>query len=82
MNQLINELDQIIRWPKKPADKQIVIKWLAEKFHFHTKYSEKEINHIIDKHQIFGDIPLLRRELISQKYLNRKKNGSQYWRIM
>ena len=30
MNQLINELDQIIRLPKKPADKQIVIKWLAE----------------------------------------------------
>ncbi len=81
MNKLINELDQILHWPKKPSDKQMVIQWLSKKFSFKIKYSEKEINIIINQHHIFGDTPLLRRELVSQKYLDRKNDGSKYWRI-
>ena len=29
----------------------------------------------------FNDIPLLRRELISRKFLKRKDNGSIYWKV-
>ena len=74
--------NQIIRWPKKPSDKKKVVKWLSRKFVFNIKYSEQEVNKIIKKHHIFGDTPLLRRELISQKYLDRKMDGSQYWRVI
>jgi len=81
MNRLIDEFDQIIRWPKKSSDKKMIIKWLAQKFSFKIQYSEKEINQIIHQHHTFNDIPLLRRELISQKYLDRTDHGSQYWRI-
>ncbi len=81
MNKLINESDQIIRWPKKPSDKKEVIKWISKKFEFEKKYSEKEINKIIDKYHSFNDIPLIRRELVSQNFLNRKDDGSLYWRI-
>ena len=34
MNKLINELEGIVRWPKKPSDKQDVIEWLSTKFEF------------------------------------------------
>ena len=81
MNKLINELNQIIRWPKKTSDKKEVIKWLSGKFEFETQYSEKEINMIIESNHSFQDTPLLRRELVSQKFLDRKNNGSLYWRI-
>ncbi len=81
MNKLINELDEIIRWPKKPSDKEIVINWLSQKFKIQFKYSEKEINQIIDRHHLFNDIPLLRRELVSRKYLIRKDDGSEYWKV-
>tara|TARA_B100000965_G_scaffold233207_1_gene195274 strand:- start:53 stop:304 length:252 start_codon:yes stop_codon:yes gene_type:complete len=81
MNSLINEFDEIVRWPKKPSDKEIVINWLSNKFYFDKKYSEKEINEILDCHHSFNDIPLLRRELISRKYLNRTDDGSTYWKI-
>ena len=81
MNKLINELDQIVRWPKKPSDKKMIIQWLSKKFSFKIKYTEKEINNIINQHHIFGDIPLLRRELVSQKYLARENDGSKYWKI-
>ena len=80
MKIIINEFDKITRWPKKKSDKDIVIKWLSNKFRFNIIYTEKEINSIIKTHHVFDDVALLRRELISQKYLQRKCNGSQYWK--
>ena len=80
MNKLINEFDEIIWWPKKPSDKKIVINWLSNKFNCEIKYSEKEVNEILDSHLSFNDIALLRRELISRKFLSRKVDGSEYWK--
>ena len=80
MSKLINEFDEIIRWSKKPSVKKIVINWLSNKFNGKIKYSEKEVNEIIDRHYSFNDIALLRRELISRKFLSRKDDGSEYWK--
>jgi len=80
MNKLINELEELVLWPKKPKDKQIVIEWLSKKFKFEKQYSEKEVNQIIKNHHSFNDVPLLRRELISRFFLNRKDDGSIYWK--
>ena len=79
--ELINSFNQIIRWPKKPLDKEIAIQFLSTKFDFHKRYSEKEVNNIIDNHHLFNDIALLRRELISRKFLDRKNDGSVYWKV-
>ena len=80
MNKLINEFDEIIRWPKKLSVKKSVINWLSNKFNGEIKYSEKEVNEILDRHHSFNDIALLRRELISRKFLSRKDDGSKYWK--
>mgnify|MGYP000258723259 CR=1 FL=1 len=80
MKKLIDEFDKIIRWPKKPSDKENVISFLSTKFEFDKKYSEKEINQIINEFHLFNDVPLLRRELISRRYLSRMDNGSEYWK--
>ncbi len=89
MNQLINELGKITRWPKKKSDQKYIIKYLSEKFEFGIRYSEKEINQINkkyhdfkNKHNIYRyDVPLLRRELISKKYLSRKNDCSEYRKL-
>ena len=81
MEKLINELDEIVRWPKKPSVKDIVIKHLSTKFEYDKKYTEKEVNTIIDKFHLFKDISLLRRELVSQRMLSRKDDGSEYWKL-
>ena len=81
MDQLINEFDKIVRWPKKPSEKKVVIKYLATKFDYESKYTEKQVNDIIDKYHLFKNIALLRRELISRNFLSRKDDGSQYWKI-
>ena len=80
MDRLINEFDEIMRWPKKLTDKESIINWLSTKFKLDKKYSEKEVNEILDNHHLFNDTPLLRRELISRKYLIRKDDGSIYWK--
>ena len=80
MKKLINEIDGIIRFPKKRIDKKIIVQWLSTKFELDIEYSEKEVNKIIELHHSFNDIPLLRRELISQKYLKRENDGSKYWK--
>ena len=80
MNKLTNEFEEIIQWPKKPSVKHMVINWLSNKFNGEIKYSEKEINEIIDRHHSFNDSALLRRELISRKFLSRKDDGSLYWK--
>ena len=81
MNDLIDKTHGIIRWPKKREEKQAIIEWLSLKFNYQKKYSEKEINNIIQSNHTFNDIPLLRRELISRKFLKRKNDGSKYWKI-
>ena len=80
MNKLINKSEGIVRWPKKPKDKQFTIEWLSPKFKFEKQYSEKEVNQIIKNHHSFNDVHLLRRELISRLFLNRKDDGSVYWK--
>ena len=80
MDQLVNEFEEITRWPKKRVDKDYIIKYLSQKFKVGREYSEKEVNQIIKKHHSFNDIPLLRRELISKKYLFRTDNCFKYWK--
>ena len=81
MNNLFNAYGKITRWPKKNADKKSVIEFLAAKFIFDKIYTEKEVNGIIQQSHLFQDIALLRRELISRRYLARKNDCSEYWKI-
>ena len=81
MEKLINEFNEIVRWPKKSSDKKMIIKYLAIKFDYDKKYTEKEVNKIIDKFHLFEDIPLLRRELVSKKMLSRQDDGSEYCKV-
>ena len=61
MNQLVNEFEEITRWPKKRSDKEYIIKYLSEKFESGVEYSEKEVNQIIKRHHSFNDFALLRK---------------------
>ena len=81
MDKLINENDQITRWPKKASDKELVITFLGTNFENNHIYSEKEINRMIENYHLFEDTTLLRRELISRKILSRHDDGTKYWKI-
>ena len=66
-NALINEFDEIIRWPKKQSIKTYIIEFFSSsKIECDIQYSEKNVNVIINRYHSFNDVPLLRRELISR----------------
>ena len=55
----------------------VVIRELAKSIESGKKYSEKEINSVIKN--FFDDYVTLRRYLIEYGFLDRKKDGSEYW---
>lgn len=63
--------------PASRKKREVILKWLAEKFATKEQYTEKEVNTIIGKHH--PDFATLRRELVGASLLGRDKGV--YWRI-
>jgi predicted transcriptional regulator len=57
-----------------------VLDYLILAFEIEVYYSEREVNHILEKY--FADTTTLRRYLIDFQYLGRSRNGERYWRII
>ena len=71
---------KIQRWPKKTAEKEAVLGFIASKVPPEGKLAEKEINQIIMQNIFFDDFTLIRRELIERGYLARTRDCREYWR--
>ncbi|MCP1223341.1 DUF2087 domain-containing protein [Sebaldella sp. S0638] len=65
------------RFPGREKQRVVVIRELSKSIESGKKYSEKEINSVIKK--FFDDYVTLRRYLIEYGFLDRKKDGSEYW---
>jgi len=63
---------------KQEKHKLIVLKEIVKQFDAERTYYEKEVNEILKP--IYHDHVLLRRYLIEYGFLDRKDDGSQYWR--
>lgn len=64
-------------FPSKEKKKIAVLRKITEAFDPRKKYSEIEINEILKL--IFSDVATIRRYLIQYGFLDRTKDGSQYW---
>ena len=80
VEKFLDKEGRINNWPTRKGYKKEVLNYLAGKYDFHRKYSEKEINEIIIKWHTFEDYFLLRRELVDNKLLLRTRSGSEYWK--
>ncbi len=63
--------------PSKEKKKIVVLRKIAENFSREKKYSEAEVNRLLER--IYGDYATLRRELIEYGFMDRTTNGSSYW---
>ena len=75
-----DEDGKITKLPKKHAVRLAVLARVTALFEPGRIYSETEVNGICAGCQTFGDIFLLRRELVDHGFLTRKPDGSAYWR--
>ncbi|MBI9011549.1 MAG: DUF2087 domain-containing protein [Clostridiales bacterium] len=64
-------------FPSKEKKKIVVLRRITQVFDNNKKYSELELNDIIGP--IHDDIATIRRYLIQYGFMDRTKNGSQYW---
>ncbi len=80
ISRFLNDKGQVTIWPKKQADKLLVLEYLVNKFVYGQIYKESEINEILNQWHTFQDWPLLRRSLVDSGYLLRDRSGYAYRR--
>lgn len=67
---------------KRQKQKQaLMLQYLAEQFTAGRRYSEREVNEILNRHHSFEDPATLRRMLFGSKLLGRTIDGRAYWLI-
>ncbi|MUK88597.1 DUF2087 domain-containing protein [Ornithinibacillus sp. L9] len=66
-------------FPSKEKRKIIILQHLVTKFSSNRKYTEKEVNEILKT--IHSDFVTIRRYLIEYGFMDRSKDGSEYWII-
>ena len=67
-------------FPAKRKMQLYAIAYLAEKLEDGRLYTEEELNSLLCEWHTFNDPATLRRELYQNRYLDRKPDGSAYWR--
>lgn len=72
--------NKIYLWPKRKESKHILFAYLVKKFETGRKYTEKEVNEILQEHISILNVAFWRRALYDSYYLNRTRNGRKYWR--
>ena len=65
------------RFPGREKQRVVVIREISKSIESGKKYTEKEINNVIKT--FFDDYVTLRRYLIEYGFIDRKKDGSEYW---
>lgn len=75
---VFDDAGRLVRWPGKRAEQVLALwcLWLA--FDGKRRYSEREVNEMLNRRHAFGDHCLLRRELVEAELLARTPGGAEY----
>ena len=76
-----DELGRMSRWPVKYSVQRLAMWVLWMQFERGRVYSEREVNALLKAWHTWGDHVTLRRELINDRLLTRKSDGSQYRKL-
>ena len=71
------EGERLTQIPAARKKRDVILRWLVEKFEYDVEYPHKEVNAILK--QYHPDTATLRRELIGSKYMTRERDT--YWRL-
>ncbi|MCH5164024.1 MAG: DUF2087 domain-containing protein [Clostridiales bacterium] len=80
LKSFLNESGQLTVLPAKYKKKLIAYYYLSTKFEVGRRYSESEINDILNGWTVFRDPATLRRELFVKQLLNRTNDCRWYWK--
>ena len=77
----LDDQGKFSRFPGKRQKKKqaSMLQFLAKQFVAGKKYSEKEVNDILNQYHSFNDPATLRRLMFGSQLLNRTLDGRAYW---
>lgn len=78
----LSEDGKFDRMPGKKQKKKLalMLQHLAQQFDPERKYTELEVNEILNSHTSFKDPATLRRLMFGSQLLKRTLDGTSYWR--
>ncbi len=76
-----DESGRLLRWPRKYSVQRLAMWVLWMQFDGRRVYTEREVNQVLKAWHTWGDHVTLRRELINDRLLTRKSDGSQYRKL-
>ena len=72
---------RLTRWPIKFSVQRLMLWGLWMHFDARRRYTEREVNEVLNAWHLFGDHCTLRRELVEMKMLARKDGGTDYRKL-
>ncbi|MEI7885368.1 MAG: DUF2087 domain-containing protein [Clostridia bacterium] len=81
-SKFLDEEGRVKQLPAKNTMRQEIFLYLSSKFAGEIRYSEKEVNQLLNLWSTIGDYFILRRGLIDSDLLCRTKDGREYWKNM
>lgn len=72
---------RLVRWPIKYSVQRLMLWGLWMRFEARRRYTEREVNEVLNRWHLFGDHCTLRRELVNMRLLERKPDGSVYRKL-
>lgn len=82
LRRFLDRSGRLTMWPPaKQRDKLLILEYLATFFESGRVYTEKEVNDLLLLQSIIKDHAALRRALYEYRFMNRVRDGSQYWLI-
>lgn len=72
---------RLTRWPIKFSVQRLMLWGLWMRFDARRRYSEREVNEVLNAWHLFGDHCTLRRELVEMKLLARTDGGAEYRKL-
>lgn len=80
LKSFLDESGKLTAYPVKYKKQIFAMFYLAEKFESGIRYTEKEINSVLEGWHTFDDWAMLRRDLYDRRFLDREQDGSSYWK--
>ena len=79
LKNFLDDRKRLKAFPAKRKMKVYALFYLAGKFEQGKRYTEPEVNDLLDRWHTFHDPATLRRELYNGHFLNREPDGRLYW---
>jgi hypothetical protein len=83
-DEIRNFLDRqgrVTSWPAKVRVQRLLLRYLVERFEPGRRYSEREVNALLNEWHTFDDPATLRRDMYDLRLFDRTRDGMQYWRV-